>query len=233
MKAASILAVLALAALASRDVATAELRTTTLVGYVHDYDAGYAIGGETDPSGWVVSPDPKNVPIGLRRIAYLEASGPDVDFARFAGVRCVLQGELLEDALSAGGVETPYRTFDLLRVESVAKAPDRIPVPPPRPVFALIRRIRADLVHRGVDFDVHGTAEPQGGLSPDGMLDGRLLRALALEVPPEDSADMYTVLAFVDKRSRRYWAHRSGGFVGVSQWVGPFRLPRAAKRARR
>jgi hypothetical protein len=232
-KALSGIALVALALLGSCDAATAAPAPTTLVGYIHDFDAGYAIGGETDPYGWVVSPDARNVPVSLRRTAYLEAAHPGIDFARFAGVRCVLQGVLVEDGLSAGGVETPYRTFDLLRVETIAKAPDRIPVPPPRPAFALIRRLRADLVRLGVDFDVHGTAEPQGGLSPDGVLDGRLLPALALEVPPEGSADMHTVLAFVDRPGRRYWAHRTGGFVGVSQWVGPFRLPRAARRSLR
>jgi len=228
-----VLAVALAAAPNARDAEAADPAEVTLVGYVHDFDPGMAIGGETDPDGWVLSPDARNRPVTLRRIAYLETAIPEIDFARFAGVRCVVQGTLHEDALSAGGVETPYRTFDLLRVTSLEKAPAHIPVAPPRPAFALIRRLRADLVRIGIDFDLHGTPDPIGGLTSDGMIDGRrLAQVYALEVPPEGSADMYTVLAYVDKRTRRYWAVRSGGLIGRSRWVGPFRLPRPVRRAR-
>ncbi len=45
---------------------------------------------------------------------------------------------------------------------------------------------------------------------------------VGLEAPEPGSADMFTDLAWIDPSSGLYWAHRSGGFAGVSLWVGPF-----------
>lgn len=93
---------------------------------------------------------------------------------------------------------------------------------------ALARRLVRDLDLRGVQFDRDGTPEPLGGMTQDGTCpDGRRARQVALEVPPADSADMYTVTGFVC--GSRYWAQRTGGLRAQVLWVGPFVWrPRAA-----
>lgn len=222
----AVLALAAAAALGTPNATGAEPGEIVISGYVHDFDGGVAIGGETDPYGWVLSPDKVNRPITLARIAYLDAKASGIGLAAFAGRYCVLRGTLREDALSAGGVETPHRTFDVLVVADVRPVASAS-----APIIRLPARILADLEDRGVDLSRDGAATPSGGLTDDGLIDGKR-RALVvpLFLPPPDSADMFTDLAYVDRRGRRYWAHRSGGFIGVSQWVGPFRIPRARGR---
>jgi hypothetical protein len=193
-----------------------------LAGYVHDFDAGVAIGGETDPYGWVLSPSRVNRPVVLPRIAYLDAGTSGVSLADLAGRWCVIRGVLEEDALHAGGVETPARSFDLLTVVEVRSA-----AAPRKLIEKLPGRLLADLERRGVSFSRDGTAVPHPPLDPVGWIDGkRPALQVPLVVPPPDSADMYTDTAFVDRRGGRYWALRTGGFMAVTQWVGPFRLPR-------
>jgi hypothetical protein len=193
-----------------------------LAGFVHDFDAGIAIGGETDPAGWVLSPSRVNRPLDLPRIAYLNAGESGISFPDLAGRWCVVRGVLEEDALKAGGVETPARAFDLLTVIEA-----RVSVAP-KGLERLAARLLADLERRDVDFARDGTDVPQAPLDPAGWIRGRRPALyVPLVVPPPDSADMYTDAAFVDRRGRRYWALRSGGFAGVTQWVGPFSLPRA------
>jgi len=50
---------------------------------------------------------------------------------------------------------------------------------------------------------------------------------VALVADPPGSADFETMNAYVDPDASLYWVLRSGGFVGFSQWVGPFPVPRA------
>lgn len=220
-----VLAALAAASLIPHAAAAGDANEVLLAGYVHDFDAGAAIGGETDPYGWVLSPDRENREITLRRIAYLRHPGGDAAFLPFAGRSCVVRGVLEKDALSAGGVETPHRTFDVLRVSSIATAKAAH-----LPGGRLGWRLLADLAERHVEFALHGTPSPRGGLAEDGTIDGRRRAVVVpLDIPPPGSADMYTDIAYVDRRYRRYWAHRSGGFMAVSQWVGPFPLPRRAR----
>lgn len=192
-----------------------------LAGYVHDFDAGVAIGGETDPYGWVLSPSRVNRPVSLPRIAYLDPGTSGVALADLAGRWCVFRGVLEEDALHAGGVETPARAFDLLTVIEVRSA-----AAPTKFVAKLPGRLLADLERRGVSFGRDGTEIPNPPLDPVGWIDSkRPALYVPLVVPPPDSADMYTDAAFVDRRGGRYWALRTGGFMAVTQWVGPFRLP--------
>ena len=193
----------------------------TLSGYIHDFDPGMVIGGETDPVGFVLSPQRVNRPLTLPRISYLEAKDAGIALSDLAGRYCRVHGLLEAGGLSAGGVETPFRTFDLLHVLDVTSTPA-----PRNAVERLPGRILADLALRGVEFGRDGASSPSGGLSADGMLEnGRPALVLPLIVPPEGSADMFTDTAFVDRRGHRYWAVRTGGFAGVTQWVGPFRLP--------
>jgi hypothetical protein len=197
-------------------------------GFVHDFDGGVAIGGETDPYGWVLSPESVNRPIKLARIAYLDASASGVDLARFAGSHCTIAGTLVPDALRAGGVETPLRTFDLIHVDDV-----RLVVPPAAPVMRprWQQRLLADLDARGVDIGRDGSGEPSGGLDARGRLpNGRPAMYVPLFLPPPDSADMQTDGAYVDRRRRRYWARRTGGFAPIDVWVGPFEVPRPKRR---
>lgn len=223
------IALVAAAALAAGSVPHAEAGPSpvevVMKGYVHDFDAGMAIGGETDPYGWVLSPQRVNEELSLPRIAYLDAKDAGISLGDFAGRYCVIRGMLEADALTAGGVETVFRTFDLLRVIEIQGT-----AAPQKRVERLPGHILADLESRGADFDVDGTDTPAGGLSADGKLDGgRIALVLPLIVPPEDSADMFSVTAYVDRRKGRYWALRTGGFAGVTQWVGPFRLPRSRR----
>jgi len=196
-----------------------------LAGYIHDFDPGVAIGGETDPAGWVLSPSRENRPTDLPRIAYLDAGASGVSFSGLAGRWCVVRGVLEEDALRAGGVETPARSFDVLTVIEV-----RSVAAPRKWLEKLPARLLADLERRGVSFSRDGTDVPQGGLDPAGWIRGRRPALyVPLVVPPPDSADMYTDAAFVDRRGGRWWALRTGGFAAVTQWVGPFRLPGRAR----
>lgn len=216
-----LLAVAAFAASSPHAAGAAARGEVMLAGYVHDFDAGMAIGGETDPYGWVLSPSRVNRPVVLPRIAYLDPGTSGISFADLAGRWCVVRGVLDEDALPAGGVETPARAFDLLTVIEVrsADAPRKL-------VEKLPGRLLADLERRGVSFGRDGTEIPRGPLDPVGWIDGkRPALQVPLVVPPPNSADMYTDTAFVDRRGGRYWALRTGGFMAVTQWVGPFRLP--------
>ncbi len=87
----------------------------------------------------------------------------------------------------------------------------------------IARAIRADLAARRFPAELHG--EP--GTGPHGETLPRLAEGgvlVALAVPPADSADMFTDVAYVTPDDALWWAHRSGGFAGVSQWTGPWRL---------
>lgn len=90
----------------------------------------------------------------------------------------------------------------------------------------LARRIAADLEARGIDFFVDGTAAPgqgPGGETVPDLQSGGVL--VALDVPPPQSADFFTDVAWVDPASELYWAHRTGGIAGADLWVGPFPAP--------
>lgn len=217
------LAAAALAASSPHASGAAGKGEVLLAGYVQDFDAGVAIGGETDPYGWVLSPSRVNRPVVLPRIAYLDPGSSGISLADLAGRWCVIRGVLEEDALHAGGVETPARAFDLLTVIEVRSADA-----PPTRLEKLSGRLLADLERRGVVFGRDGTDVPSPPLDPVGWIDSRRPALyVPLVVPPPDSADMHTDAAFVDRRGGRYWALRTGGFLPVTQWVGPFRLPRA------
>jgi hypothetical protein len=220
-------AALAAAALfAAPEKSSADGEPTSLSGVVRYSDGGVWIGGESDPAGWVLTheltlaAEPWSA---YNVIAYLDGTPGGVELGRYEGRPVTATGTLDEDALTGGGVETDVRTFDLLHVESISP---RIDAPAIRRPFARqAARLRADLEMRGVNY-ADGSDTPSGGISWDGRLGRRRARIVPLAVPPEGSADMYTDVAFVDLRHRRYWARRTGGFMAVTQWVGPFRLPR-------
>lgn len=212
---------------APRAVGGPDLTEVTFRGYVHDFNPGMWIGGESDPAGFVLSPQRANEEGSLPRIAYLDGQDAGIDLATFQRRFCIVHGMLEKDALTAGGVETPSRSFDVLHVIDIQGT-----TAPRKFVDRLPGRILADLAARGIDFGRDGADAPSGGLTADGMIDGRRVAlVIPLVVPPEDSADMFTDTAFVDRRGRRYWALRTGGFAGVVQWVGPFDLVRHRKPA--
>lgn len=92
----------------------------------------------------------------------------------------------------------------------------------------LSRRLVADLAARGAAFPAVGTDEPATG--PHGervpaLDEGGVLVALA--VGPAGGADFLDDVAWVHPTAGLYWAHRSGGFAGVSLWLGPYPVPLA------
>jgi hypothetical protein len=223
------LAAVVLAALALSGAprpAEADAAPVVLFGFVQHYDGGHWVGGESDPAGWVLATGRAATHGGGDLIAYLDGSAAGLDPGDFARQYCVARGIRVADALSAGGVETPRRSFALLKADLIA-------IERPTPPRALRnrrskRRIEADLELSGVIAAPGGTDAPSGGLSAAGRIDGgRFARVLALdfvELTPEQTA--LNDLAFLDLRGRRYWARLALGAM-TAHWVGPFPLPRS------
>ncbi|MFO7898583.1 MAG: hypothetical protein R6V58_05940, partial [Planctomycetota bacterium] len=106
----------------------------TLTGTVDFHQAGVAIGGETDPSGYILTGDHagqveaslkkmgKLPETGLRDRVYLRRAGKlDHDRLEMLLNRKVkVTGKL--DVVSAGGVETPTRHFPVLHIKELEAA---------------------------------------------------------------------------------------------------------------
>lgn len=106
----------------------------TLTGTVDFYQAGAAIGGETDPSGYILTGDHagqveaslkktgKAPETGLRDRVYLRRAGKlDHDTLRMLlNNKIKVTGKL--DVVSAGGVETPKRHFPVLDIRELEAA---------------------------------------------------------------------------------------------------------------
>lgn len=100
------------------------------------------------------------------------------------------------------------------------------PALPEEPADTWAQPIRDDLAARGVDFHRDGTGKPVGGLSDDGTCaDGSKALYILLDAP--SGADRFHLSAYVCLDCGCYWALRTGGFAGVTEWVGPFPLPGA------
>jgi len=102
------------------------------------------------------------------------------------------------------------------------------PGDPPLSGAALKNAILADLQARGVSFFQNGTREPAGGFNRQTLRcpSGALAEVVGLSAPPPPGgADYFSDTAYVCRDSGQYWAHRTGGFAGVSLWVGPYPLP--------
>ncbi len=85
-------------------------------GRVRYHDGGVAIGGEADPSGWVLDGDH-----GLGRL-YLRRQGSLVheEITALSGRKVEVSGEL--GIISVGGVETPRRQFQVIDVDEIRHA---------------------------------------------------------------------------------------------------------------
>lgn len=221
-------ALLALAALpasgpAAADVPPPEPGETVLEGWLYTLDVAPLIHGETPPSGTVVTRRNLGPRWSFARVeAYARTDLDGSVFSSAQGRWCLLRGVLAEDAIQLGSRGTKPRAFDVLDVKDVRAfdGPWRL-----RP--ALSGAILRDLFARGVDYARDGAEAPSGGLDEFGRLDGgRRARRVPLVSPPEGSADMYSETAYVDPRTRRYWAVRTGGIAADARWVGPFDLPR-------
>lgn len=82
-------------------------------GFVYEHDGGLAIGGEADPSGWVLLGDHS-----FKRL-YLRSNGSlrDPGLASLRGKYVEVQGDL--DLIEVGGVETDRRYFRVLDVDTI------------------------------------------------------------------------------------------------------------------
>lgn len=86
---------------------------TAYEGVVRPFDPGFAIGGETDPGGFILEgaspafPDAKRV--------YVRGGGIEA----YVGKKVRLQGDV--SMIAAGGVETPRREFPVIDVRTVAE----------------------------------------------------------------------------------------------------------------
>ena len=215
---------LLLAAVLAAPVASAQdaPRDVVLEGWVWTYEPNPIIRGETDPVGTVVSSGRLGNFARMRKLAYLRTAGDASELTAAEGRWCLLRGTVEKDALHAGHVLFPPRSFDILHVAAVRAFADPLDLRP-----RLRGRILRDLFAQGADYSRDGTRTPVDGPNDDGVLpDGRRARRVPLVTPPADSADMYTETAWVDRRTRTYWAVRTGGLLAVVQWVGPFPLPR-------
>lgn len=88
----------------------------TLTGAVQYHDAGMAIGGETDPYGYILKNNGRFDRLYLSRNGNLEADF----FKKYAGEKVIVTGPL--STVTAGGVETPERTFPVLEVTRINPA---------------------------------------------------------------------------------------------------------------
>lgn len=82
-------------------------------GFVYEHDGGMAIGGEADPTGWILVGDH-----GFKRL-YLRRDGSlrDEGLAAFKGKYVEVKGEI--DLIEVGGVETDRRYFRVLEVDII------------------------------------------------------------------------------------------------------------------
>jgi len=105
--------------------------------------------------------------------------------------------------------------------------PDPGPGDPPLSGAKLRAALLADLQRRGEPYFLIGTRYPGGGFNrvtlrcPSGML----AEVVPLSVPLPGSVDMFSDTAYVCRDRGQYWAHRTGGYAGVSLWLGPYDLP--------
>lgn len=86
-----------------------------MTGTVRYHNAGMAIGGETDPYGTILADNGVYDRLYLRHNGSLES--PAVK--EFEGRRVEVAGTM--DTVSAGGVETPRRTFPVLVVDRIGE----------------------------------------------------------------------------------------------------------------
>jgi len=92
-----------------------------VVGVVRFHDAGLAIGGETDPHGYIL----EDSDLGrFEGRVYLRINGDidNQDFKGFEGKRARVRGRL--GRISAGGVETPLRFFSVIDVSVIQEMPE-------------------------------------------------------------------------------------------------------------
>jgi hypothetical protein len=169
---------------------------------------GFVRASEESRTGWLLSRSPD--PDSWTMVQYATCELPSDGLRKLEGQFCRVEGNW-PDPIFADAPR--FRRFD----------PSRIAV---APEGALLEPIQNDLEDRGVDFHEDGTGWPEGGLTPERVCpDGTAAVPLYLVAPP--GADRFVVTAYICHDCDCYWALRTGGFAGVTEWVGSFPLPDA------
>jgi hypothetical protein len=175
----------------------------TLDGFVHDI---------TDPRsqapGRTFGLFPSDDTSGGQPVV-LVAGEHTADLVALLGCRVMVRGQWLEAPL-----EIVERRFG---VEEIYAADGR----------RLADAIRNDLASRGDVFGELGTSSPQGGFDADKLTcpSGAPARRVLVDAPPPNTADFFTVTAYLCTDTGSYWAVQTGGIAGLVRWVGPFDLP--------
>lgn len=198
------LASLALVLLSSVSLVAERPGPGTLDGYVHDITNPLS-----EAPGRTFGLFPAGDPTG-KGVVVLVAGGHTQELVEALGARVLVTGNWLETV--------PGSESQSFAVEQVMASGGH----------DLIEQIRKDLAARGDVFGELGSEAPQGGFDADRLLcpSGKPARVLPIELPPQGTADFFTVTAYLCADTGSYWAQRTGGIAGLVRWVGPFDVPR-------